>query len=72
MVHNEITYILMITNSDEGKEITFGQTLQIGSHRLVIASTFSWVGVKEETQDLNLDKHLAKMGPGVTASEHVA
>lgn len=42
----------MIMNSDEGKEITSGQNLPMCIHHLVIASTFSWAHVKEETQDL--------------------
>ena len=39
-------------NSDEGKEITSGQNLPMCIPCLVIASTFSWAHVKEETQDL--------------------
>lgn len=42
----------MIMNSDEGKEITSGQNLPMCIPCLVIASTFSWAHVKEETQDL--------------------
>lgn len=59
-------------NSDERKEITSGQNLKMYSHCLVLASTFSWAGVKEETQDLNLDKCHAKRSPGAIASQCVA
>ena len=63
----------MIMNSDEGKEITFGQNLQMCSQppRYCLYIFLGWCR-RGDSRLKDLDKCHAKMGPGVIVSEHVA